>query len=178
MGKRQTEADGSAVWEAVGPDCTHSTLFDKLQVEESKLRALPPLNTSVPSPTLVFTSWGAFWWNGQPWIDVRGESLFLLRHQEQTKVAPVAYNAFNGCYLPKELTEGVSAVLITVSHVQKKSICDSLTDSFTRLLYFPHINEWAQGPQTDSTVMGLIGCRHVGNSSAFLWKTWYFACEA
>lgn len=56
VGKRQTEADGSAVCEAVGPDCTHSALFDKLQVEESKLRTLPPLNSSVPSPTLIFTS--------------------------------------------------------------------------------------------------------------------------
>lgn len=58
--------------------------------------------------------------------------------------APVTFT-FNGCYLPKELTEGLSAVIITVLHVQKKAICDSLTDRFTRLLYFAHINECAQG---------------------------------
>lgn len=92
-----------------------------------------PLDSLVPSPTLIFTSWGAFWWNGEPWIDVREKSLFLLRHQKQNKVAPVALNTFNGCYL---LTDGVSAAIITVSHVQKKPIFDNLIDIFTRLLYF------------------------------------------
>lgn len=134
-------------------------------MEESKLRALPPLNSSVPSPTLFFTSWGTLWRNGDSWIDVRGKSLFLWWHQKQTKVAPVAFTIFNGCYQPKELKEGLSAVIITVWHVQKKSICDSSTDRFTRPLYFPHI-ECAQGLQTDITVMGSIGCQHVSNSSA------------
>lgn len=125
----------------------------------------PPLHISVPSPTLIFTSLGRSWWNRKTWIDISGDRLFLLRHQKHTKIALVALSTFNGCYLPKELSNNLSALII-VSHVSKMFIWDSLMNRFTGWLYFAHINEHAQLPKTESTVKELNCSKHVSNSSA------------